>query len=106
MAENELKQELLRISGLMAEIAQKYPFSSEKYKRLKPDARPDEILEFGVRHSLLHMTKSLGVIATVLEKTDHSGVLRDSPLREVTVKSVINALNLANVLGISAEELV
>ena len=68
----------------------------------------DRRLAFVVNHSHLHMSKSLGKIATELEIGDHLGYFphqSEPVVREATIKMFINTLKLAQELGMTAEDL-
>lgn len=85
-------------------IARTYPFDGTVYPSLA-QASPSDIRAFAVRHSVLHMSKSLGKIAAFAEEEDHGGVGDVALLREATVKMLINTLRLAEVLGMTAEDI-
>lgn len=91
------------IQALMDFVGQRYVFSAEHYPNIPTDAKRN--LAFAVTHSHLHMSKSLGRIATECERYDH-GLEPDYELvKEATVKMLINTLKLAQELGMNADEL-
>lgn len=96
------------LQQLMNLIGSKYLFNKENYPNMD-DSRPETKLMFAINHSSLHMQKSLGKIAEVLEEYDHKGkkVLLGgiAQAQESTVKIFINALKLAEELNLSAEQL-
>ena len=96
--------DLTRLHDLMLKIRVSYPFDAAHYPELKgADVR--KTLEFAVEHSLMHSIKSLGTIAAESERADHGGQMDHGNLYKATAKMVINVLNLANAIGVSAEEL-
>jgi hypothetical protein len=94
---------------LMNLINSTYVFNEESYPQLKHATSTNQRLLFVVNHSLLHMQKSLGVIATQCEKYDHQGVNEieneKHHLELATVKMLINTLKLAEELGMTGEQL-
>lgn len=86
-------------------IGTAYAFVPEKYPALE-GATSEQTRLFAVGHSLKHMAKTTGNIAAVLEAADHGATVRYDRLKVEAVKMTINALNLANALGMTAAELV
>lgn len=72
-----------------------YPFDAEHYPEL---AHADQagIDRFALRHIFLHLSKSLGKIATHLEALDHGDPGNVALLEEGMVKLQLNLLQLAN----------
>ncbi len=62
-------------------------------------------VHFALAHSLLHMQKALGAIATVLEAHDHGQPLDTAALEFAVCKELVNVLKLAAVLGIPPAQL-
>ena len=93
------------LQNLMNEIAKKYAFNSDSYPSLEGKTR-EEIFIFAVRHSALHMGKTLGKISTFSEAVDHGEKGSQELLEEGTVKMFINVLRLAELQNISAEQLI
>jgi hypothetical protein len=60
---------------------------------------------FAIRHSVLHMAKTMGLLATECESFDHGTSMNVVALREATIGMLINTLKLANDLQMSADEL-
>jgi hypothetical protein len=85
-------------------IAAKFVFDEASYPLLQK-LSPEEKLQFSVNHSLQHMAKSLGKIATHLEDVDHGGKGNMNLLKEGLVKQLINVLRLAELLDISGDDL-
>jgi hypothetical protein len=83
-----------------------YQFTSGNYPALTH--LPESLAAaFIGSHSLLHMQKSLGILATHFEAADHSG---KPPLpeqyREALLKLILNCLKLAAEMGLSANDIV
>ena len=67
------------------------------------DAEHDQ--GFAIRHSVLHMTKTMGMLAAECEAFDHGTSMNVVALREATIKMLANTLKLATDLQMSADEL-
>lgn len=100
------------LSSLMAFIGERYTFTEEHYPTLGRDYGPsvnglsdEERLHFIVRHSALHMMKSIGKIAAEAENADHGGLMNEEALKVATTKMLVNVLKLAEELGISGDDL-
>ncbi|MHB8651858.1 MAG: hypothetical protein ACYC8S_01850 [Minisyncoccota bacterium] len=92
------------LAHLMSYIGARYTFTPEHYPPLEGVTR-DQKKAFAVSHSVYHICKSVGKLAAECERHDHGGAINDAPLKEGTVKMFINAVKLAEELGISAQEL-
>lgn len=91
----------------MAFINSKYVFNEQNYPALKGKS-PEEKAMFALNHSILHMQKSIGMLAFEAEAYDHTknyDFVHESKLKEATVKMLINTLKLAYELGLTAEKL-
>ena len=87
-------------------IRSTYPFDGETYPNLRDMNRPQRV-DFAVRHILSHLVKQTGKIATVCEGADHVGASADEDgfvVQGAAVKTFINAVRLAEVLGIPPDE--
>jgi len=87
-------------------IAAGFVFSSETY-RLFPN-HPFQQMLFAIRHCQDHIAKSFGAVAAVTETADHSGEMSDQAaagLRLAACKQVVNALKLAEVVGLTPGDL-
>lgn len=93
------------LASLMQYIDSKYKFNEENYPGFGHLAGKNRRLVFIVRHSQLHMCKSVGKIATEAEAADHGRTISTENLRIATTKMLVNVLKLAEELGMSAEEL-
>lgn len=85
-------------------IDKRYVFNAETYPDLELTTR-DEKFDFGVRHSVLHMQKSLGKIAEYSEGRDHGELGSKKEVKIATVKMLINILKLASIQGMNADDL-
>lgn len=85
-------------------IDKRYVFNSENYPELELSTENDKI-DFGIRHSVLHMQKSLGKIAEYSEERDHGQLGSKRDVKVATAKMLMHVLRLASVQGISADEL-
>ena len=85
-------------------IASRFVFDEASYPLLQK-LSVEERLQFSVNHSLQHMTKQLGKIATHLEDRDHGGQGNPELLKEALIKQFVNVLRLSELIGVSAEEL-
>ncbi len=95
------------LQEIMDLIGQKYVFNKENYPNMD-DSDCGPKLMFAIQHSNLHMQKQLGVLATVCEEYDHTGVRTSQDQAKVegaALKLLINTLKLAQELGYSAETL-
>lgn len=92
------------LAQLMAQIAKEFPFIQEKYPKLD-FSTPERARASATDHSLTHIIKTAGRIATQVERDHHGGPVNLQTLREETASMVIHALNLANALDITADEL-
>ncbi len=104
-ATSENAMDLKRLHDVMILIKTNYPFNAERYQAFPKGGNATKEMAFAADHTLKHVVKSAGALAAELEKFDHSGRFDPEPLRTIAVKQTINALNLANALGITAEEL-
>jgi hypothetical protein len=99
-------------------IDKHYQFNSRTYENL---ANVEHIWEtqkhyenyqfiFGIEHSLMHMMKTEGKLATLVEKFHHQSfdidIVLPEELNELAIKQVVNALKLASHMGLSAEDII
>lgn len=100
--EGDLKQ----LDQLMELINGSYRFEAEVYPEISQCDYPDFVQHFAVRHSALHMMKSLGAIASEAESADHGDAINVPRLATICRKELVNILKLAAVLGITAGDLI
>lgn len=95
------------LASLMEHIANTWVCDESRYKGLATlDAAQRKI--FLVKHSLLHIGKTTGKIASVCESFDHDGVDSSENGALLTVgalKMFANALKLAEEVGLTADDL-
>ncbi len=92
------------LDGLIVVVGARYPFDEAHYPGFD-SLTPEKQQLFALNHLLKHLVKATGTIATQLENTDHGGEHDIEIVRQTTAKLLVNALNLARVLEIDAEEL-
>jgi len=92
------------LDDLIHFIAQTYKFDATTYPELE-GATDQALLNFAVRHSALHASKTTGQLAAMSEDIDHGSELSQEVLRENVVRSLINTLRLAELCGMRAQEL-
>lgn len=92
---------------LMAHLAKVWECNKQRYPELA-GMTPDQRRNFLVKHSVLHIAKTNGRIAAICEDFDHNGLIDDdevTALQIATVKMFVNALKLAEEVGLSASDL-
>ena len=107
-----------KLKEIMQLIDEHYQFSGEKYENL---ANVQGLWEtkkhfenyqfvFGIEHSLMHMMKTEGKLATLVESFHYTSfdieIISQTEIQELVVKQVVNALKLASHVGMSAEDIV
>jgi hypothetical protein len=96
-----MQQGSFDIRVLLELVDRGYQFDPKVYPELEV-VDPDK---FGVNHSVLHMMKSVGVIAAEAEAFEHGKSMNHAALALATKKMLVNVLKLAAHLGISGDEL-
>ena len=91
--------------SLMNFIGDRYTFTDAHYPELLESTETHK-RAFAIRHSLLHMNKVTGVIATEVEGAEHGGEMDREKLKVAVTKMLINTIKLAEELGMSPAELV
>lgn len=92
------------LAALMATVQAGFPFTQDRYPN-GDLGTPEKTRAFAVRHSSVHMAKTGGQIAAEAEKYDHGNQINEAKLKIAVAKMLVNTLNLANILGVTAEEL-
>ena len=92
--------EKIVLNELMEFLGNAWQFNGKNYRGF------DELNErgkrlFPLKHSILHISKSLGKLSTEAEKADHGDEADKRQLRIVTAKLVATSLHLAVHLDIS-----
>ncbi len=96
----------------MKTLTEAQKFITEKYKNTEKNypelakLSGEERVKFDVRHCALHSVKLAGKLAAVSEDADHGGSLDTEKVKKLAVKELINALVLADRVGLSADELI
>ncbi|MEI7719647.1 MAG: hypothetical protein WCI89_00325 [bacterium] len=85
--------------ALMRLIGERYQFTPEHYPELV-QLVGEQRTAFAVKHSALHMMKSVGAIAAQGEAADHGDLMDIGALRIAIAKMLVNTLKLAEVLEI------
>jgi hypothetical protein len=91
------------LASLMRLIEEAFPFTPDHYPN-GDLSTSEKMLAFAVEHSHKHLSKSLGRIGAESEEYDHGGVMDEDKLKTAATKMVVSALNLARMLGMSAED--
>ena len=95
----------------MKTLTEAQKFITEKYKNTESSypelakLSDEERVKFDVRHCALHSVKIAGKLAAISEDADHGESLDTEKVKKLAVKELINALVLADRVGLSAEEL-
>ncbi|HUQ30168.1 MAG TPA: hypothetical protein VM103_01470 [Candidatus Paceibacterota bacterium] len=92
---------------LMALIAREWKCDETRYPELAGMTIPQK-RNFLLKHSVLHITKTNGKLATICEDFDHNGELTNDDemqLQVIAVKMFINALKLAEGVEMSPRAL-
>jgi hypothetical protein len=95
------------LDALMQYIAAVWVCDVKRYPELQ-GKNPDERRNFLVKHSLMHVAKTSGKLASVCEDFDHNGAYEpdsEEMLKGYAVKLFVNALKLAEEVGLSADDL-
>lgn len=95
----------------MKTLAEAQKFISEKHKNTEANypelakLSAEERVKFDVRHCALHSVKLAGKLASVSEDADHGESLDTEKVKKLAVKELINALVLADRVGLNADEM-
>lgn len=90
-----------KLEEVRAIAADRFTFDRDHYPNL-PEG--EQVRLFAQRHLLLHLNKNIGAIAGVVEPGDH-GESQGNVSAPVIGKLIVNALRLADVSGVTMEEL-
>ncbi len=93
------------LTTLITFIAHHFPFDEDHYPELIGKDK-EQVLAFALRHSALHFAKTAGKIAAVSEAIDHGAKVDLEELRKNVPKALINTLRLAELVGVSEDDLV
>jgi hypothetical protein len=95
------------LKALMELVATTWECDVKRYPELQGKAL-DERRNFLVKHSLMHIAKTSGKLASVCEEFDHNGGYEpdsEEMLKGYATKLFVNALKLAEEVGLSADDL-
>lgn len=95
------------LQALMQHIESVWACDETRYPALK-GMNDDQKRNFLVKHSLLHVNKTVGKIAAVCENFDHANEKQDdhATAQQIgAIKLFVNALKLAQEAGLSADDL-
>ncbi len=103
----------MTFKDLLLLIPRSFPIDDANYAIGVEEHPPHRRFEFMMHHQLTHMTKNTGALGELLERHDHvGGRLMDmypidprKALLEIVVKGIVNAIEIAHLTGLSAEEL-
>ena len=93
------------VDALMALVLKALPVDATRYPATSP-MNALEIQLFCVKHSALHFSKTAGQLAAIAEAIDHGAELKTESLRKIAVSSLVNALKLADEVGLTSKDLV
>lgn len=94
-----------KLQEAMNLIAARFVFNQTSYPKLSQSISEEEKLLFVINHGILHMVKSQGRLAAVVEACDHGKKLNDFTLHKLTAEMFIHTLRLAEETGMTAQEL-
>jgi hypothetical protein len=92
------------LSELIDLVSDLLPVTEAQY----PDLRSQpgsETVEFCLRHSALHFSKTAGRLAAWVEDADHGKYARIDALESIVAAGLINSLKLADEIGVSGTEI-
>lgn len=99
-------------AGVYDLVNESWPITQEAYHQVIGENLDDDI-NFRTRHILLHLSKIAadivkvnGEIARVVEDTEHTGNFLGNKLRQTPKQLIINAMKLAETLGVTPEEII
>ncbi len=98
------------LKEIMSLIDTHYRFDKKTYETLQAESGTADQFIFGLNHSVVHMMKSSGKIAGIVENYQHKTFPISEETKEeckdLAKKQVINALKFASHVGFEAEELI
>ncbi|MBI4095203.1 MAG: hypothetical protein HY435_03360 [Candidatus Liptonbacteria bacterium] len=97
----------MNLSELMSLVRDNWLFDEANYPQIRECSDSEQQL-FALRHVLMHLAKALGKLSEIVEPLDHKSV--PEPPNKATFEPIvrnflINTLKLADIAGISPEEL-
>ncbi len=95
----------MKIKTLFTIIEKSWDFNSIAYPIKNREMTYNGENNFAINHILLHINKISGDIATEVEHSDHQVTFHTKPLAKIPALLIINAIKLAQIIGISAEQI-
>jgi len=88
-------------------VKEAWPFSVSEYQAMPGCHHADQMAEvaFAINHVNLHVLKSCAAIGAEVERADHIGTSSFDDARLPALKQVVNSLRMAELVGVTAEEL-
>ncbi len=87
-------------------VTRSWSFSTEEYQALENlDLDERAISDFAFRHVVLHLCESSGKLAGFVEDMDHGCAFDVSVIPNRIIKMLINTLRLAELHGMTGEDL-
>lgn len=80
------------------------PVTVAQYPSLHMSSELSEV-EFCIRHSALHFSKTAGRLAAWVEDADHGKYAKIDALEAIVAASLVNSLKLADEIGVSGVEI-
>jgi hypothetical protein len=102
---DEQREAILSLNDLTTVIVSNYRFDSQTYPLINEESA-EETLQFALKHVILHYSKSIGQLATISEKADHSGTIDVEDVKAIVPKLLINTLRLSALIGLADVDLV
>ena len=93
------------LDKLIRLTAKHYRFDAKTYPELE-GAGYSKMMRFAIRHSGIHFAKTAGKVIAVSEKADHGEPMDFDSLKENIPKSIVNALRLAELVGMNGSDIV
>lgn len=93
------------LDSLIDMVSDFLPVDSAHYPNLSRYAS-GETVEFCIRHSALHFTKTAGKLASWIEDADHGNYRQIDTLEAVVVAGLVNSLKLADEIGVSGADII
>ncbi len=90
----------------MLQLRDNFSFTGSDYPTLRSVPPEGTKIPFIANHSLLHMMKTQGQLAALIEASDHGSAFDQKAAERVAVKMFTHTLVLASHLGMSADDLI
>ncbi|PJE64868.1 MAG: hypothetical protein COU90_01220 [Candidatus Ryanbacteria bacterium CG10_big_fil_rev_8_21_14_0_10_43_42] len=93
------------IDRIIKFTAKHFVFDEKTYPELVNNSNKQRLI-FAIRHSVLHLAKTSGKVASISEAVDHGKEVDMAQLRADISKALIAVLRLAEVIGMSENDIV